>query len=274
MKQNCHHLILAASLLCVLPALGEPSVQPEIQPLEVFIIDDQTGVELARDHGIQSVEVEDLIGLIKGVLEAGKPAKLIHLAVDDDAEDNPIGRLTFSPFEGGKPPRGPSQTLPMRVFTAEAKKYKQARAEWQRGIAAYQQETVENANAFIRQVAVTQLKVAETFDDMLAERNGRDFNRSDILGSITTANRLLGNKGRRVLILNTDAKDLPAKRAPRKTPLVANELDPAVELIFVNTSHLPQREPLFRGIPNRIHEVPSMKAAFAIVARILAEEDK
>ncbi len=60
---------------------------------------------------------------------------------------------------------------------------------------------------------------------------GRDFNRSDIVGSITTANRLLVGAERRFIVLNTDAEDLPAKRKPRRTPLTAEELDPKIELI-------------------------------------------
>jgi hypothetical protein len=141
--------------------------------------------------------------------------------------------------------------LPMRVLAVEKQKYNAARAEWQRGMNSYKERVVENAKGFVHQVAASQMQVAERFDDMLAARNGRDFNRSDIVGCIENANRMLGKGGRRVLILNTDAK--------------------AVELIFVNTSHLPQQEPLFRGLPNKVHEVPSMKSALAIVADMLAE---
>lgn len=252
---------------------AEPDQTVAGQGLVAAIIDDQTGEELAVKHGIKALALADLSELIKAVLNGDRPATLVHLAVDDDASDNPIGRLSFAPYGGPKPPRAPSPTLPMRQLAAATEDYKRDRTEWQRGISAYRLGIVENANGFIHQVAATQLQIAQRFDDMLADRNGRDFNRSDIVGCITTANRLLGKGERRVLILNTDAKDLPANRKPRQTALTKEELDPAVELVFVNTSHLPQQEPLFRGIPNRIHEVPSMKSALALVAEMLAGDD-
>jgi len=256
-------------------AMAEDHTQPASnEGLVAVIIDDQTGEELVRDHGIQPLVLDDLVELIKGVLEGGKPATLMHLAVDEDvtAKHNPVGRLTFVPFAGGKPPRAPSPTLPLRVLSAETEKYKRARAAWQQGIKLYQKQVVGEAEGFVRQVATTQLQVSERFDKMLAARNGRDFNRSDIVGCITTANQLLGKQGRRVLILNTDANDEPAKRAPRKSPLTATELSGDIELVFVNTSHLPQQSPLFRGIPNKTHGVPSMKAAFALLVEMLGQE--
>jgi hypothetical protein len=254
-------------------AMAEETIQPPSnEGLLAVIIDDQTGEELATDHGIQPLVLDDLVELVKGVLDACKPATLMHLAVDEEAKDNPVGRLTFVPFTGGKPPHAPSPTLPLRVLSAETEKYRRDRAAWQQGIKLYQKQVVVEAEGFIRQVAATQLKVSERFDKLLEERNGRDFNRSDIVGCITMANQLLGKQGRRVLILNTDANDLPANRAPRKTPLTVTELSGDIELIFVNTSHQPQQSPLFRGIPNKVHGVPSMKAAFVLLVEMLAQE--
>ncbi len=252
-------------------AMAEEKAQPG---LVAAIIDDQTGEELATEHGIQPLVLGDLEALIKGVLQRGKPASLIHIAVDDDAADNPVGRLTFAPYAGGKPPKAPSPSLPLRVLTAESAKYKQARAQWQTGIRAYQAKVVGEADGFVRQVAATQLKVSERFDKILEERNGRDFNRSDVVGCVTLANGMLGKQGRRVLILNTDAKDLPAKRAPRTTPLKAEEISPDVELIWVNTSKLPQQSVLFRGLPNKVHSVVSMKAAFALLVEMLVGDEE
>ncbi len=265
-------LLLAA---LTFTAMAEEKVQPTPPGgLIAAIIDDQTGEELATEHGIQPLVLDDLEALIKGVLQRGKPASLIHLAVDDDATDNPVGRLTFAPYAGGKPPKAPSPSLPLRVLTAESAKYKQARAQWQAGIRAYQVKVVGEADGFVRHVAATQLKVSERFDKILEERNGRDFNRSDIVGCVTLANSMLGKQGRRVLILNTDAKDLPAKRAPRKTPLKAEELSPDVELIWVNISKLPQQSVLFRGLPNKVHSAASMKAAFTLLVEMLGEDDE
>jgi hypothetical protein len=265
-------LITATMSLCALFAQAPEAASPA--PLVAAMIDDQTGNELAEEHGIKAVALEDLSALIKAMLAGDKAATLIHIAVDDDASDNPVGKLNFEPYGGPKPPRAPSPTLPMRVLSVKKQKYNQDRAEWQSGMSSYRERLVENAKGFIHQVAATQMQVAQRFDDMLAERNGRDFNRSDIVGCITNANRMLSKGGRRILILNTDAKDLPGKRKPRVTPLTAEELDPTVELVFVNTSHLPQQEPLFRGLPNKVHEAPSMKSALAIVADMLAETGK
>jgi hypothetical protein len=274
-KKTTMKCTTAATLIITTMSLGPLFAQaPEAAtpaPLLAAMIDDQTGIELAEKHGIKAVALEDLADLIKAVLDGDRAATLIHVAVDDDASDNPAGKLNFEPYSGPKPPRAPSPTLPMRVLSVEKQKYNQARAEWQRGMISYRERLVESAKGFIHQVAATQMQVAQRFDDMLAERNGRDFNRSDIVGCITNANRMLGKGGRRVLILNTDAKDLPGKGKPRVNPLTAEELDPTVELIFVNTSHLPQQEPLFRGLPNKVHEAPSMKSALAIVADMLAE---
>jgi hypothetical protein len=262
---------LIASALSMGSLIAQAPEPAPPAPLVAAMIDDQTGIELAEKHGIKALAIEDLSDLIMAVLKGDRSATLIHIAVDEDASDNPVGKLNFDLYKGPKPPRAPSPTLPMRVLAVEKQKYNAARAEWQRGMNSYKERVVENAKGFVHQVAASQMQVAERFDDMLAARNGRDFNRSDIVGCITSANRLLSKGERRVLILNTDAKDLPGKRNPRVTPLTAEELDPAVELIFVNTSHLPQQEPLFRGLPNKVHEVPSMKSALAIVAEMLAE---
>ena len=278
MKQIRTTTTTAAALLAALSftaAMAEERAQPvPTGGLIAAIIDDQTGEELATEHGIQPLVLGDLGTLIKGVLQLGKPASLIHLAVDDDATDNPVGRLTFAPFAGGKPPKAPSPSLPLRALTAESAKYNRERFQWQTGIRAYQVKVVGEADGFVRQVAATQLRVGERFDRILEERNGRDFNRSDIVGCVTLANSMLGKQGRRVLILNTDAKDLPAKRDPRKSPLKAEELSPDVELIWVNTSKLPQQSVLFRGLPNKIHSAASMKAAFALLVEMLGADVK
>ncbi|MCB1091372.1 MAG: hypothetical protein KDL87_07570 [Verrucomicrobiae bacterium] len=265
-------LTLAVVLSGLAPVVTRAEEAQQNHGLLTAIIDDQTGVELAEKHGIKALSIRDLAGVIKAVLNGDQPATLIHIAVDDDASDNPIGRLVFQPYLGPKPPRAPSPTLPMRQLATATEQYKRDRVVWQKDINAYRQGIVDNANGFIHQVAATQLQISQRFDDMLAERNGRDFNRSDILGCITVANRLLGKDGRRFLILNTDAKDLPGKRKPRTTSLTPEELDPGIELIFVNTSSLPQQEPLFRGIPNKVHDAPSMKAALSKVAEMLEAE--
>jgi hypothetical protein len=231
----------------------------------VFLIDDQTGEELATKHGIRPLAASDLEVLINAVLRGSSPVRLIHQAVDEDSADNALARMDFNPYGGGQPPKAPSPGLPLRELSEEMKTYRAMRGEWQRGIRAYRTSVVAGVERFIKGIAATQAEVSERFDRMLAERNGRDFNRSDILTCITTANRLLGSDGRRFLVLNTDAEDLPAHRKPRKTPLTVQELDPQIELIFVNTSHLPDQSPLFHGLANPVHHADSMQAAMDII---------
>jgi hypothetical protein len=260
---------LFASALTLTATAGDLPQPAPNAGLASVIIDDQSGDELARDHGIEPLIVPDLLELIKAVLEANRPATLMHLPVDEDSTDNPVGRLTFAPFAGGSPPHAPSPTLPLRVLTAETAKYQRDRAGWQQRIKLYQQKVVADAEGFVRQVTATQFEISERFDAKLAERNGHDYSRSDIVGCISCANRMLGPSGRRVLILNSDCVDAPANRPPRTTPLTNTELAEKVELIFVNTSRLPQQSPLFRGLPNKTHEVESMKAACALLAQML-----
>lgn len=238
----------------------------------VFLVDDQTGEELATKHGIQPLAVGDIEVLINAVIRGRTPVRLCHDAVDEDSTDNAVAELNFRPFAGGQPPKAPSPGLPLSRLADAMKAYRKDRAEWQRGIIDYRKQMIAEIERFIKGVTITQLSVSERFDQMLAARNGRDFNRSDILSCITTANSMLGEKGQRFLVLNTDCEDLPAKRAPRKTALLAKELDPEIELIFVNTSGLPDHSVLFRGIKNPVHHADSMKAAMELIAASLSNE--
>lgn len=241
-------------------------------PISVFLIDDQTGEELAIKHGIQPLAASDLEALINAVLRGSTPVRLLHQAVDEDSADNSLARMDFHPYAGGEPPKAPSAGLPLRQLSEAMKTYRAQRAEWQRGIRSYRTSVVAEVGRFIKGIAATQAEVSERFDRMLAERNGRDFNRSDILTCVTTANRMLGAEGRRFLVLNTDGDDLPANRKPRTTPLTAQELNSQIELIFVNTSGLPDQAPLFRGLTNRVHHAESMQAAMEIIVASLNPE--
>lgn len=239
--------------------------------LSAVIIDDHTG-DVVNTDGIQPLVMPDLVELINAVLDKAKPVTLMHIEVDDFAENSPVNRMTFVPFSVAKPPTAPSPDLPLRTLTIEAEKYRKDRAEWQKGIRLYQQCGINDAGVFVRQVTATQLKVSERFDAMLAARNGRDFNRSDIVGCFTMAAKLLGNDGRRVIIINSDCIDLPVKRAPRRTALTPQELPQDIELIFCNKSHRPEQVNLFRGIPNKKFSAPSMKTAFSLLVDMLGKD--
>jgi hypothetical protein len=235
----------------------------------VFLVDDQTGEELEKLHGIHPLSSADLEVLINGVLKGGTPVHLLHQAVDEDATDNVTAQMDFRTYAGGHPPTPPSANLPLRQLAEKMKSYRDDRAAWQKGIFDYRKRLIGEVEGFVRQVTTTQTAVAQRFDEMLSARNGRDFNRSDIVGCIVAGNRLLGTEGRRIVVLNTDAEDLPAKRKPRKTPLKPEELDAHVELIFVNTSHIPDASPLFKGLPNTKHHANTMREAMELVVKMI-----
>jgi len=259
---------IAPTLLSQTPVAKQP------ESVTVFIIDDQTGEELATKHGIQPLAVGDLEVLINAVLRGTTPVKVLHQTVDEDSTDNTVAKLDFRPYAGAQPPKAPSPGLPLSQLAKAMGVYRKDRAAWQQGIISYRREIVSEIERFIKGVSTTQLEVSERFDRMLAARNGRDFNRSDILGCVITANRMLGVAGKRVLVLNTDADDLPAHRAPRTTPLKPEELASDVELIFVNTSGLPEQAPLFRGLHNPVRRADSVRKAMEMICEPHSEAVK
>lgn len=273
------HYALATLNLIVLGAISgqaQTTPAPVVDPntTTVFLIDDQTGIELARDHGIQPIQTSDLQVLINSFLTSFKPVHLVlqDQDVEDDASRAVTAQMDFTPFSGGPAPTPPSPNLPLSQLEAQMTDYRTNRAAWQTNMIQYRKTLVDGIENFVRNVNGTQAAVAKRFDDMLAARNGRDFCRSDIVGAITNANRLLGKQGRRILVLNTDAKDEPANRPSRKSPLTPAELDPAIDLVFVNKSHLPEQEILFQGIKNPIHHADSMQEAMAWVVSELNSE--
>lgn len=271
MKTTHIALTLFAGFLALsMKAMAQTPASPP-EALVAVLIDDQTGEELARDHGIQPLATADMDSLINAILRGRQPASLFHLAVSETSTDSPVARMEFKPYAGGEPPKAPSPTLPLRQLTAMMTKYKNARTEWQRGILAYRKQVVSEAEGFVRQVTATQLKVAQHFDEVLASRGGKDFSRSDIVGAITAANRLLAGNEHRYIVVNSDADDNAPKRKPRRTPLTAEELDPKIELIFVNTSHLPEQVPLFHGLPNKTHHADSIAAAMQILVGVIKQ---
>jgi hypothetical protein len=271
-NRSVKFLTLLTTILLGALVANASEVAPE--PVRVFILDDQTGEELLRDHGIHPLCLEDLIVLLDTAIQGTTPVAVFHQPVDEDSADNPVTNLRLDPFAGGPPPMMPSGHIPVHQFQTIKRTYDKRRAEWQRSILAYRQEVLESTEFFVRRVGEVQTQVAHRFDTMLAAHNGRDFNRSDIVGAIETANRVLGTGGRRILVLNTDADDLPGpQRRPRRTPLTAGELDPGIELLFVNSSRLPQQNILFSGIPNKVRHASMMKEAMRELAKEIADSN-
>lgn len=246
----------------------EPPQQPITEGLVSVIIDDNTGEELAHE-GILPLEVADLDGLLNSVIQGQKPVSLMHITVDEDSKDNPVAKMAFQPYAGGPPPQAPVANLPLRQLSVEMKRYRTLRGEWQRGLMGYRTQVQGEVEGLIRQITATQSAVSERFDQKLAARNGRDFNRSDIVGTIEMANKLLKDAVRPVIVLNTDGTDLPENRRPQRQPLSPEQLDPRVVLIFVNTSRLPEQGILFRGLRNEVRHADNVKAAMQILVGML-----
>lgn len=263
-------LIIALVGAISIASSSAQTTPPQPDAATIFLIDDQTGLELAVKHGIQPLAVADLDALINAVLNGKTPVRLFHQAVDEDAADNPTAQMEFRPYAAVPAPTPLPRHVPLVQLARVEKKYRADRAEWQGKLRQYATRLSGEVEGFIRQVTATQGSVAKRFDDMLAARNGRDFNRSDILGCVLNASRMLGPQGRRFLVCNSDLIDCPGKRKPRTTALTAQELDPAVELIFVNTSRLPETAPMFSGLPNRRHHANSMAEAMELIISQLA----
>lgn len=265
-------LLVAAtfSMISILPG----SETEEVAPAKVFIIDDQTGFEILQKHGISPIEGDDMIELINAAIMGKTPVRLFHQVVDEDASDNAVSQLIYQPYAGSPRPAWPEGQIPVHQFAALKKAYDTQRTRWQMEIGGYQRELVAATEVFIQRVGLVQIETAQRFDRMLEVRNGRDFSRSDVVGCLVAANRILGASGRRALVLSSDCVDLPGSREPRRTPLTAKELDPGVELIFVNTSRLPEQSILFAGLPNPTRHADSMKEAMRYLAgRINMEEE-
>ena len=269
MKTTAILTVLSATFFAVTNGKSEAPEGNTPEPIKVFLVDDQSGVELKTKHGIQPLQVDDILVLVNAVLLGHTPVQLVHQAIDEDVSDNPATQLVFKPFAGDPPPTAPTPNMPLREFTELATQFKKDREKWQNSILAYRNEVVADAETFIQKVEATQLEVAQRMDQKLQLRNGRDYNRSDICGSIAVGNRVLGNSGKRVIIFNSDCDDCPGKRRPRKTPLTQTDLDPGIELIFVNTSRIPERSILFTGLKNSMRHADSMKEAMEIVVEML-----
>lgn len=261
------------AFLCAATAcLAEPPAPIQNEPITIFLIDDQTGEELAAKHGIYPLTTSDLDVLINAVLQRNASIRLFCGEVIEDASTTVPMDMKFRPFAGGSPPTPPAPSLPLRQLVEEMKAYREKRALWQSGILEYRRELVIDVEGFVRQVTELQMSIAKRFDDELKRRNGHDFNRSDVVGSIVTANRMLGAHGKRLLVLNTDAEDEPTKRRPRTTPLTATELDPGTELIWVNKSRIPDSSPLFKGLPNHAHHADTLREAMDLVIDLITQD--
>lgn len=271
---NPTHVILPAfALLGIAFAAPARNLSAhDASPVKVFLVDDQTGEELFRDHGIEPITVPDLAILVGGVVASQREVVLHYELIDDDASDNEVRMLRLHPYDGEAPPSRPSMALPLRQLTEETARFRERQAIWIAGVRRYRSELERAVETYVREMTEAQLALAERFNQMLLERNGRDFNRSDVTGTVLSAAGHLGTEGQRIMVLNTDAWDTPPGRAGRRAPYTPEELDPGIVLIWVNTSGLPQKQPAFAGLPNPAHHVATMAEAMALVCELVGIE--
>lgn len=245
------------------------SLQPDTAA-RIFLLDDQSGTELARDHGIKPIEIDDLLVVVNGVIANRREVRLMHQVVDEDASDNVTTSLHFAVFEGGQFPTPPARGLPIGQLKAAMEKYQAQREKLLLAVRKYQQGVQEDVKNFVDGIAAAQTEVSVRHDALLLERNGRDFNRSDIAGAIQNAAGALGDSGLRVLVLNTDAVDRPGDGNIRKTSFTEEELDPEILLIWVNTSGLgKENSVLFSGTANPSLQANTMTDAMNLVNALL-----
>jgi hypothetical protein len=248
---------------------GEQGANPTSQPNKtvssrIVLIDDQSGPELA-DEGVLPLSVEAMESLVTESLESRDSVFLAHVPVDDDGSDNPVAEFAVEPYPAGAAPTGPSTSLPREELRKAMAEYQPKRQEWMRGFREYRKTTDGRSEAFLAQVMRHQLEINQRMDRILQERRGKDFRRSDLVGAIVRAAKLLGPGGERFLVLNSDCIDEPGKREPRRTPLTPAELDSGIVLLFVNSTGNPQKSVLFRGLKNPVIAAPDLPTAFRLV---------
>jgi len=274
-----------ALLLLLTPAAcrADEAVKSQSLPLaqvagKAAIVDDQTGEELARKHGIAPLSLDDFKRLLDAMAQAARTQtmELYHVPVDGNASDNPVTALQIKPREGIARPTAPNPGLPIAELTKKSAQYQKDRAAWQRSVRGYRDSMAARIAEFVTRTAAEQVRIAEAFDAELERRNGRDFPRSDIEGAILQAVAKLGgsdNSSRRVLVLNTDAVDNPADEKIRPRPFTADELPADITLLFVNKSRLPEKEKLFDGVKNPVLHADSLQEAMEMTARILQGQE-
>lgn len=267
---TCQLILIIAALLCGVPGSRAQSISVDATPqASVFILDDLSGDELQKKHGIAATTKDDLFTLLEGVWQDGCRVQVRHLVIDEDSTKQAPGLLKLEPFTA-KRPASPVTIGSLRDIEESRAQYFKLRTAYQQAAAAQLATMKDGVSNFMATVAETQLQTAQRFDAKLEARKGKDYNRSDVSGAVITAGRILGKDGVRVLLLNTDCVDEPGNgKRPRRTPFTAQELDAGVIVIFVNQSRLPDESPLFKGTKNPSKHADTMQEAMKMVVDLL-----
>lgn len=240
--------------------------------LRVAIIDDFTGTELA-DEGIEPVSVEQLDALVKALCRQPAEAAILFTVIDGnngpaeswERAERSIPKFAFAASkidEGALRGTLVDQRRAQAAFQAEIKAFLPK-------VKSFREDVSEVLEGFCADAMKLQSGAMADFAKRLSENGGSDFNRSDVAGTLVHSALWAAEAERAFICLNTDAIDLPgedAGRKPRTTPFTAKELPPHVELVFINTTRAPQKEPIFEGIGNKVHQCASLSEAVALIA--------
>lgn len=230
------------------------------------LVDDFTGPELLRDHGIARATPDDLASIIKPL--AGKSLVTLHyLAIAESADSQTAVEVQLPEFTIA-PPLAPenASTLDLRALTEASERYFADKATYDKALAAWLDSAGRDTEAFRRHVLVEQMRTESVFHGKIPSL-GENYRRSDFGGVILRASALLSEmSGIKILILNTDCLDAPLGKPSRTSAFTAAELPADIVLIFVNTSGRPQESPLFAKLENTVVAAESLPAAARLVA--------
>ena len=240
----------------------------ETGSIGIVILDDQLDPGLARE-GIKPLQAPDLDPLINAAINSRRAILLRHLPIMRDAKDAPVAALEFTPFAGGPKPEAPTGNLAYRDKLKAAENYRNAFRIWEKKFEVFAETVRGDGRASSDLVIANQLLVTETHDRLLIVDNGRERKGLDLVGAITHANDLLAECEIRILVINSPCADRSVVEGKRTEVLKPAELDPSVQLVFVNTSRRPQQIVLFKGLPNSVIAQGSLVRALTTLSEKL-----
>jgi hypothetical protein len=241
----------------------------------IGVMEDLSGPELKQRHGINQLSLDELTLLLDAALDSRRTVELWHDIVDEDAADSVASLIKLEPFSSAPP-----VPIMLRGTLAAMKRQK---ADWDALQAAYLQDFVGYRNSLIKSletfsagVLQKQVDTTATFNKWLEMHPGKDYNRSDVAGTFLGMVKTLAASPAavKVIIINSDCNDLPRYRSPRDHAFTEQELSAGIQLIFVNTSRLPEKEPLFHGITNAVHHADNLRAAIELVGAWVKQPEK
>ena len=200
--------MLGQAMLILTSLASEAPVAPgRSEQARIYIIDDSTGEELAKEHQIKPVEMDDMLALVGTVVAVQKAVQIQHELIDEDATDNKVRNLLLAPFTGSPVPTKPDPKLPLTELKKAKLEYRKKVAIFSGDIRTYRANLEADAEAFVKAVASAQDELTDRFARELEKNHGRDYKRSDVYGSLDNANKSLGKEGLRLKFCRSSCDD-------------------------------------------------------------------